>query len=86
MKMHKKGVLENLSALAKGAIVAMITIVVVLLIASNLASNASVTADGNASLATNTFTTAIATIPTWVGLIVLVAIAALIMFMVNRMR
>lgn len=93
--MHKKGVLENLGALAKGAIVALVTIVVGFLIASqvrtqvinnDVAGVATNCSNSVACNATDTMMAATATIPTWVGLIILVAIAGLIMYMVNRFK
>ena len=83
-KMNKKGVFDGLSNLAIGAVTLGIILVVGLLIMAGVGSNASVAANGNATAATNTVTTAIATIPGWIGLVVLVAIGALLIFLVRR--
>jgi len=81
-KMNKKGVFSQLSALGIGLATLVITLAVVFLILANVGSNTAVSADGNASAAVDTITTAAATIPSWVGLIVLVAIGALILGMI----
>jgi len=80
--MNKKGVFSQLGALGVGIATLVITLAVVFLVLANIKSNSSVTADGNATAAVNTITTAAASIPSWVGLIVLVAIGALILGMI----
>jgi len=82
--MNKKGVFDGMSNLAIGAVTLGIILVVVLLIMANLLANASVAADTNATASTQTVTNAIATIPGWIGLVVLVAIGALLIFLVRR--
>ena len=81
-KMSKKGVFDQLGALGIGIATLVITLAVVFLILANIKSNTSVAADPNATLAVSTLTAAAATIPGWVGLIVLVAIGALILGMI----
>jgi len=81
-KMNKRGVFDQLSGLGIGLATLVITLAVVFLILANIKSNASVSGDGNATAAVNTITTAAATIPGWVGLVVLVAIGALILGMI----
>lgn len=83
-KIGKKGVFDGMSNLAIGAVVLGITLVVALLIMSGVKANTTVSADGNATAATNSVLTAMATIPGWVGLVVLVAIGALLIFLVRR--
>jgi len=82
-KLGKKGVLDNLSALGIGAVSVTITLAIVFLIFSNLASNTSIAADGNATAATSTIQAAVGTIPGWVPLIILVAIGVLLLFMIR---
>ena len=82
MMKSKTGVFDQLGALGIGIATLVITLAVVFLILANVGSNAQVTADGNASAAVSTLTTAAATIPGWVGLIVLVAIGGLILGMI----
>jgi len=82
MLKNKKGVFDQLGALGVGVATLVITLAVVFLILANVQSNASVAADANATLATRTLTTAAATIPDWVSLIILVAIGGLILALV----
>lgn len=78
----KKGVFDQLGALGVGAATLVITLAVVFLILAQVAANTQVAADGNATLSTRTLTTAAATIPGWVPLIILVAIGGLILSLV----
>jgi len=80
--MNKKGVFDQLGALGVGVATLVITLAVVFLILAQVGANAQVTADGNASAATATLTTAAATIPGWVPLVILVAIGGLILALV----
>ena len=82
MLKNKKGVFDQLGALGVGVATLVITLAVVFLILANVQSNAEVAADANATLATRTLTTAAATIPDWVSLIILVAIGGLILALV----
>jgi len=81
-QMNKKGVLDQLGALGIGVATLVITLSVVFLILAQVGSNTQVAADGNATAAVNTLTTAAATIPAWVPLIILVAIGGLILALV----
>jgi len=84
MKLNKKGqVFDQLSALGIGIATLVITLAVVFLVLANIKSNASVVADGNATYAVATLTSAAATIPGWVPLVVIVAIGALILGMIG---
>jgi hypothetical protein len=79
----KKGVLQNLGALGVGAVVLLITLSICFLIMAGVRANAQVAADPNATAAVNTITTAASTIPNWVGLIILVAIGALMIMLIR---
>ena len=79
---NKKGVFDQLGALGVGVATLVITLAVVFLILANVSANTEVAADANATLAVNTLTTAAATIPDWVSLIILVAIGGLILALV----
>jgi len=81
-KMNKRGVFDQLGALGIGVASLVITLAVVFLILAQVGDNTQVAADGNATLATNTLTTAAATIPGWVPLVILVAIGGLILALV----
>lgn len=85
-KIGKKGVFDQLGALGVGVASLVITLAVVFLILAQVGSNAQVAADGNASLSTTTLTTAAATIPGWVPLVILVAIGGLILALVAVFR
>ncbi len=83
----KKGqVFAQLSDLGIGIAMLAITLVVVFLILSNTASNTTVAADGNATLAVSTLTGAAAQIPTWVPLVVIAVIGALLIALVSIFR
>jgi hypothetical protein len=79
----KKGVLDQLGALGVGIASLVITLVVVFLILSNVASNTQVAADGNATAAVGTLTDAAADIPGWVPLVVIAVIGALLLSLVR---
>jgi len=81
-KMNKKGVFDQLGALGVGVATLVITLAVVFLILAQVGANTQVAADPNATLATQTLTTAAATIPGWVPLVILVAIGGLILSLV----
>jgi len=86
-KINKKGqVFDQMSALGIGIAALVITLVVVFLILAQVKANASVVADGNATVAVQTLTTAAATIPNWVSIIVITAIGALLIGMVAMFR
>ena len=86
-KMSKKGqVFDQLGALGIGIAGLIITLVVVFLIMAQVGANATVVADGNASLAVTTLQTAAATIPGWVSIVVITAIGALLIGMVAMFR
>jgi len=78
----KAGVFDQLGALGIGVATLVITLAVVFLILAQVGANTQVAADGNASASTTTLTTAAATIPGWVPLIILVAIGGLILALI----
>ena len=82
LKMQKKGVFDQLGALGVGVATLVITLAVVFLILAQVGANTQVAADPNASAAVTTLTTAAATIPGWVPLVILVAIGGLILSLV----
>jgi len=84
--MNKKGVLDQLAALGVGVAGLCITLVVVFLILSTVKANTTVAADGNATAAVTTLTTAAATIPNWVPLIIIAVIGALLIGLVSYFR
>jgi len=83
---QKKGVFDQIGALGIGIAALAITLIVVFLIMSNLASNTSVAADPNASAAVVTLTNAAGTIPGWVPLIVIAVIGAILLSLVAIFR
>jgi len=86
MKMNKKGVLDNLSALGVGIAGLAITLVVVFLILSQTAANTTVAADPNASAAIDTLQNATDDIPGWVPLIVIAFIGSILLGLVAMFR
>ena len=87
MKMNKRGqVFDQLAMLGIGIAGLVVTLVVVFLILAQVKANATVAADGNATAVVNTLTTAAATIPNWVSIVVITAIGALLIGMVMMFR
>ena len=84
--MNKKGVFNQLAALGVGVAGLCITLVVVFLILATIKANATVAADGNATAAVTTLTTAAATIPNWVPLVIIAVIGALLIGLVSYFR
>lgn len=83
---HKKGVLDNLSALGVGIAGLAITLIVVFLIMSETAGNTTVTDDANASAAIDELQSATDTIPGWVPLIVIAIIGSILLGLVSLFR
>ena len=81
-KMNKRGVFDQLAALGIGVATLVVTLAVVFLILAQVKANTQVTDDTNATAAVNTLTTAAATIPDWVPLVILVAIGGLVLSLV----
>ena len=87
MKMNKRGqVFDQLAMLGIGIAGLVVTLVVVFLILAQVKANSTVAADGNATAAVTTLTTAAATIPNWVSIVVITAIGALLIGMVMMFR
>lgn len=86
MKLSKKGVFGNLTALGVGIAALAITLVVVFLILSETAANTTVAADANASAAIDTLQEATDDIPGWVPLVVIAVIGALLLSLVAMFR
>jgi len=75
-----------MGALAIGLATLVITLAVVFLLLAKVAANTDVAADGNATLAVQTLTNDAASIVSWVGLVVIVAIGVLILGLVRLIR
>ena len=85
--MNKKGQVMNGIQLLFTALAGMVIVAaVVFLIIANVAANAQVAADGNASAAVATIQAAAATIPGWVPLVVIATIGGLILLLVRVFR
>ena len=83
LKKNKKGqVFGSLAGLGIGLATLLITLVVVFLIMSQVGSNTQVAADGNATAAVNTLTSAAEDIPDWVPLVVITVIGGLLISLV----
>lgn len=76
----------GLGALGVGVAVLAVTLVVVFLILSQVGANATVAADGNASAAVTTLTSAVDDIPGWVPIVVITFIGALLLGMISLFR
>ena len=84
--MNKKGVFDQMAALAIGVATLVITLAVVFLMLAKIAANTDVAADGNATAAVKQLTTDTYSIVTWVGLVIIVAIGVLILGLVRMIR
>jgi len=85
--MNKKGqAMAQLGALGVGVATLAITMAVVFLILSETKSNSSVAADGNATSALNTLTSAVADIPGWVPLIIIAVVGAILLGLIALFR
>lgn len=86
IKSKKGQVFDQLAALGIGVVALTITLVVVFLILAELGTNTLVAADGNASATVDELTTATATIPGWVPIVIIVAIGAILLAMIALFR
>ncbi|MBU0461618.1 MAG: hypothetical protein KJ574_03455 [Nanoarchaeota archaeon] len=85
--MNKKAqVFDQLAGLGVGVTVLAITLVVVFLILGQTKANTTVAADANATAALNTLTTAVSTIPSWVPLVIIAVIGAILLGLVAMFR
>lgn len=82
----KKGVIGQLGDIVISLVVVGIMLVVAFLIFSKVKANSDVAADVNATNAINLTTNATAQIPTWLSIIVIVAIGGLLIYLVARFR
>ncbi len=83
---NKKGILDQLGPLVIALVVVGLTIVIGLLIMSEVADNTTVSADSNASAAVDDTQNAISDIPTWLSIIVITVIGALLISLVSVFR
>lgn len=82
----KRGVFDQITALAIGLVTVGLVLAVVFLIFSNLLSNSTVAADGNATAALTQTVTSTNNIPTFLPVIVIVAIGGLLIGLVSFIR
>ena len=82
----KKGVIDQLAPMVIGLVAIGITIAIAFLIMAEVASNASVTADTNASAAVDKVQGAMDDIPGWLPIIVITIIGALLIGLVSIFR
>lgn len=86
LKCKKGQIFDQLSGLGVGIAGLAITLVVVFLIMSQTKSNATVAADPNATAALTELQTAADDIPTWVPLVVIAVIGAILLGLVALFR
>jgi len=86
MKMQKKAAIAELMPLVISLVAIGITLVVGFLIMSEIASNSKVTADQNASAAVDEVQAAMDDIPTWLPIIVITVIGALLIGLISYFR
>lgn len=83
---NKKAVIDQLAPLIIGLVTIGIILIVGFLIMSEIASNAKVAADSNATAAIKEVQNATADIPTWLPIIVITIIGALLIGLVSIFR
>jgi hypothetical protein len=83
---NKRGVFNQLTDLAIGIGIFAVVTVVVTLIVSNVGSNTAVSSDSNATKVIQLTQAAIQTLPTWLTVIIVVAVGALLLSMVMMFR
>ena len=86
MKMNKKGVVDQLVPVVVSIVSLALVLVVGFLIMSEVAANTTVAADANASAAVDTVQGAMDDIPTWIPIIVITIIGALLIGLVAIFR
>lgn len=86
MKRNKKGQVANLMPLVTGLVAIGITLVIGFLILSEIASQPDVVADQNASAAIDETQDAMSDIPGWLSIIIVAAIGALLLGLVQFFR
>ena len=82
----KKGAIAELGSLIIALVSVGLVIVIGLLIMAEVASNTAVVADANASAAVDDVQNAMADIPTWLPIIVITVIGALLLGLVQMFR
>ena len=82
----KSGIMDQLPSIVTALVVIGITLVVGLLIMSEVADNSKVAADNNASVAVDEVQAAISDIPTWLSIVVIAIIGALLIGLVGLFR
>ena len=82
----KKGVIDQLAPVVISVVALAITLVVVFLILSQMASNTKIAADTNASAAIDEVQNAMDDIPGWLPIIVITVIGALLLGLVSYFR
>ncbi len=86
LKSKKGQVFDQLGALGIGVAGLAITLVVVFLILSNLAANSTVVADTNATAAVSVLQNAADDIPSWVPIVIITVIGAILIGLVSLFR
>ena len=82
----KKGVIDQLAPVVISVVALAITLVVVFLILSQMASNTKIAADSNASAAIDEVQGALDDIPGWLPIIIITIIGALLISLVAIFR
>ena len=82
----KKGVIDQLAPVVISVVALAITLVVVFLILSQMASNTKIAADPNASVAIDEVQGALDDIPGWLPIIIITIIGALLISLVAIFR
>ena len=86
MKLFKRGAIAELSGMVIGLVSIGILLVVGFLIMAEVADNTAVAADANASAAVDEVQDAMDDIPTWLPIIVIVIIGAILIGLVSMFR
>jgi len=76
MKLMRKGQVGNIQGFVMSIVGVAVVLAVGLIVLSELQSS---TTDGNASAATGTIITKLATVPTWIGILITVALAFIVL-------
>ena len=84
--MNKKGVIDQLTGLVIGLVIVGIVLAIAFLIFAEVAANASVVADGNATAAVNEVITATAGIPGWLPIIIVAVVGVLLLGLIMMLR
>lgn len=83
---NKKGVLDQFNGIALGLGTLAIVVVIIFLILAEIGNNATVAADGNATLAVNQTKSAMQNIPTFLPIVVITAIGGALLLLVRVFR